>query len=533
MIGFPAPHKNRVSRRVTRGAVLAVSAALTMTLALAGCSPKNSGDSSDGSSGDAGATLSFGLSSEPAGFKTGVDQGSAAREIITLVRRGLLTYDGEGKVVPALASDYTVSDDGLTYTFTLRSGLKFSNGDSLTSADVKRTFEYLAVDENGAAAAAAFANIATIDTPDDATVVLTLSQPQTAFPQVLADPLSAIVPEDAVDADGVPIGDGPFKIVDYRKGVSYTLEANPDYFDADSVKLGGIDVTFMADAQTRVKALMSGQVQFIDYVAAADFKTLESAKGITLKTAPGLYGAVQFNLTRGALAVPEVRQAIAYAIDLKAYSQAGTLGYGEPTGGLPIAPTSPYYDKEQAGHFALNVDKAKQLLAEAGYAEGVKLTLLTNSQYFGYSERAQVVKSDLEAIGITVDIESGDYANQIAKGNSGDYDLMIGGPSAALNDPSAITAAFIGGPTFVRSVGIDQSLYADLLEEGAKTADGPEREAIYKEIGEIYLKDVPFVTTGTGVSAYAYTDKLKGFQMLSGAIVYSSLYNLATAELSE
>ncbi|BDZ39991.1 hypothetical protein GCM10025863_26050 [Microbacterium suwonense] len=218
MIGFPAPHKNRVSRRVTRGAVLAVSAALTMTLALAGCSPKNSGDSSDGSSGDAGATLSFGLSSEPAGFKTGVDQGSAAREIITLVRRGLLTYDGEGKVVPALASDYTVSDDGLTYTFTLRSGLKFSNGDSLTSADVKRTFEYLAVDENGAAAAAAFANIATIDTPDDATVVLTLSQPQTAFPQVLADPLSAIVPEDAVDADGVPIGDGPFKIVDYRKG---------------------------------------------------------------------------------------------------------------------------------------------------------------------------------------------------------------------------------------------------------------------------------------------------------------------------
>ena len=536
MIGFPAPslRPNRGPHR--RGAKVAIRAAatvLTLTLALAGCSSK--GDDAPGGSKDIarGATLSFGLSAEPAGFKTGVDQGSAAREIITLVRRGLLTYDGKGKVVPALASGYEVSDDGLTYTFTLRDGLKFSNGDSLTSADVKRTFEYLAVPENGAAAAADFGNIASIDTPDDTTVVITLSQPQTAFPQVLADPLSAIVPEEPLDDNGVPIGDGPFKITDYDKGVSYTLEANPDYFDADSVKLGGIDVTFMADAQTRVKALISGQVQFIDYVAAADFKTLEAAKNVTLKTAPGLYGAVMLNLTRGPLAVPEVRQALAYAIDLDAYNQAGTLGYGKAGGGLPISPTTPYYDKEQAKHYSHDPAKAKKLLADAGYGDGFTVKLLTNSQYFGYSERAQVVKSDLEAIGITVDIESGDYANQIAKGNSGDYDLMIGGPSAALLDPSAITPAFIGGPTFVRSVGIDQSLYADLLKKGAQTPDGDERKAIYKEIGEIYLKDVPFITTGTGVAAYAFTDKLQGFEMLSGPIVYSSLYSLATAGLSK
>src|SRR5690606_19659948 len=108
--------------------------------------------------------------------------------------------------MPALASDYEVSEDGLTYTFTLRDELAFSNDEELTSEDVKRTFEYLAVPDNGAADQTSFANIASIDTPDDTTVVLTLSEPQTALPKVIANPLNAIVPDEAVDANGVPIG---------------------------------------------------------------------------------------------------------------------------------------------------------------------------------------------------------------------------------------------------------------------------------------------------------------------------------------
>lgn len=507
------------------------AATMALTLGLAGCA---SGSDSGGGAAAADQTLKIGFSAEPPGFKTGVDQGSANRQLTTLVRRGLLSYGPDGEVVPALASDYEVSEDGLTYTFTLRDGLAFSNDEDLTSEDVKRTFEFLAVPENGAADQTSFANIAGIETPDDTTVVLTLSEPQTALPKVIANPLNAIVPEEAVDTDGVPVGAGPFMVTDYKKGVSYTLEADPHYYEADSVELDKIVMTFMADAQTRVKALVGGQVDFIDYVPAADYATLENANGVTLDTAHGLYGALQFNLTEGPLAVPEVRQAIAYALDLESLNEVGTLGYGTSNGGLPIPEDSEYFDEEQANHFAQDIDKAKDLLAEGGYADGgFSLTLLTNSQYFGYSERAQVIKSDLEKIGITVEIETGDYANQIAKGNSGSYDLMIGGPPAAINDPSALTGAFIGGPTFVRSFGIDQELYASLLDEGAKTADGPERKAIYQELGEIYLEDVPFVTWGQGAAAYAYSDDLEGFEMLSGPIVYSSMYSLAGARLTD
>lgn len=514
------------------GRRIAVAAALALAVGLAGCA----GGSNDGGSGAAAAdqSLTIGFSAEPPGFKTGVDQGSANRQVTTLVRRGLLAYGPSGEVVPALASEYEVSEDGLTYSFTLRDGLEFSNGDALTSADVKRTFEYLAVPENGAADQTSFANISAIDTPDDTTVVLSLSEPQTALPKVIANPLNSIVPEEEVDADGVPVGAGPFMITDYQKGVSYTLEANPTYYDADSVELEEIEMTFMADAQTRVKALISGQVQFIDYVPAADYATLENTNGVTLDTAYGLYGALQFNLTEGPIAIPEVRQAIAYALDLDAINEVGTLGYGSANGGLPISQESEYFDEEQANHYARDLAKSEELLAAAGFpGGGFSVTLLTNSQYFGHSERAQVVKANLEEIGITANIETGDYANLIAKGNAGSYDLMIGGPPASIDDPSSLTGAFIGEPTFVRSFGIDQDLYAGLLDEGAKTADGPERAEIYRQLGEIYLQDVPFVTWGQGTAAYAYTDALEGFEMINGPSVYSSMYSLAGAHLTD
>ncbi|WP_167133056.1 ABC transporter substrate-binding protein [Paramicrobacterium chengjingii] len=507
-------------------AVLATATALAISLASCATDTSSSGAASD-------QTLSYGLSAEPTDIKTGVDQGSAAKEVVALVRRGLLQYDSDGQPAPALASEFEVSEDGLNYTFTLRPELKFSNGDSLTSADVKRTFEYFAEPENGATYQSQFAGVTKIDTPDDSTVIVTLDTPQTAFPQVLADPLSAIVPEDPLDSEGSPVGAGPFMITEYSKGVSFTLEPNPDFYNADKVELDSIEMTFMPDAQTRVKALTSGQVQFIDYVPASDYQSLEQTDGVTLDHVPGLYGALLLNLTEGPLAEPKVRQAIAYAVDRESLNEVGTLGYGVPGGGLPIPEDNDYFDEKQAKHFSHDPKKAKDLLAEAGYGDGFSLDLVTTSQYFGYTERAQVVKSDLAEVGIDVKLVTGDYANLISKGDSGDYDLLLSGPPAAMSDPTALTGAFIGGPSFVRSYGINEDLYASLLMEGAQTPNGEEREKIYHELGEIFLENVPFVTTGQGTTAFAYSDSLEGFTTIGGALVYSSLYSFETVRLTD
>lgn len=513
---------------LSRTTALAASTALALTLV--GCSNEaTSGDS--GSSGT--QSLTYGISDEPTDIKTGVDQGSAAKEVTALVRRGLLQYDAEGEPIPALAESYEVSDDELTYTFKLHPDLTFTNGDPLTSADVKRTFEYFADESNGATYQTEFSNITDIKTPDDSTVELELDKPQTALPEILADPLSAIVPEEPLDDDGIPIGAGPFEITEYKQGVSFTLEANKDFYNADEVNLKEIEMTFMPDAQTRVKALMSGQVEFIDYVPASDFESLESQQGVTLDYAPGLYGAIQFNMKNEPLDDPKVRQAIGYALDDKSLNDVGTLGYGTTSSGLPIPEDSDYYDEEKAQHFAYDPDKAKKLLKEAGHEDGINLELLTTSQYFGYTERAQVIKSNLEDVGISVNISTGDYANLVSQGDDGNYDLLISGPPAAMKDPTALKGAFLGGDSFVRSIGIDQDKYADLLDKGASTPDGPEREKIYDELGDIYIEDAPFITNGQGATGFAYTDSLEGFNILSGPLNYSSIYSFETAEMSK
>lgn len=517
---------SKLTHARTRGIVAVAAVGALAVGALAGCSTAPDGD---GASQE--QTLKYGLSAEPTEIRTGVDQGSAAKEITALVRRGLLQYDAEGEPVPALAEDWDVSEDGLTYTFALREGLTFSNGDPLTSKDVKRTFEYLANEDNGAAYQSVFA-LATIETPDDTTVILNLERPYTALPKVIADPLSTIVPEEPLDDNGAPVGSGPFAITDYQKGVSYTLEANEEFYNADAVNFDSIEITFMPDAQARISALTTGQVDFIDYVPASDYATLDDADGIVLDHAPGLFGALELNLTDGPLADPLVRQAIAYGIDTEAIEQVGTLGYGTATRGLPISEDSPYFDEEQANRYSHDPKKAQALLEKAGYGDGFSLDLVTTSQYFGFTERAQVVQSNLAEIGITVNLVSGDYANLIALGNSGEYDMLQAGPPTSMNDVSALTAAFLGGPTFVRPFGVDQDLYADLLHKGEQLPDGDERAKVYHEIGEIYLEDMPFITTGQGAVAFAYSDDLEGFEMLSGALAYSSPYSFETARLA-
>lgn len=528
------PSAGLLARHTTRrGRVTALGLVAASLLSVAVVLPTSAAGKSAGARPAAASqVLNYGLSSEPAAFKTGVDEGSASREILSLTRRGLVQYNAAGVVAPALASSYSTSKNGLTYTFHLRSGLQFSDGTALTSANVKQTLTYLAAPANGASFQTSLADIASIGTPDATTVVLNLKKPETALLEVLADPLDAIVPASALSGAGNTIGDGPFEISQYQKGVAITLVPFKNFYDAGATKLSTIKMTFIANAQTRVNALISGQVQMIDYVPASDYKAVMHQSGLTLKDSPGLYGSIEINMKQKPLSVEKVRQALAYSVSLKAINQAYNLGYGTDNGGLPIPVNSPYFDKQAASYYSHNVAKAKKLLAQAGYPHGFSTTLLTNSQYFGFLQEAQVVKSELAQVGVKATIMTGDYATQIQKGNSGSYGLMISGPPGDLNDPSSLNAAFLGGPSFLRSPGTDQSLYSALLIKGSETPDGPARQAIYRKLEKIFLTNVPFITTGMGTAAFGYVNSLKGFTMYTGAMTYDSLYSLATAYLS-
>ena len=527
--GLPRTRARRL-RKTTVAISVAALAIVTASCSSTGSTPAGG---AGGTAPAATQTLTYGLSSEPAAFRTGVNQGTAARVVLTLTQRGLMVYDNAGKPVPALAKSYNVSDDGLTYTFTLRPDLTFSDGSALTSKNVKDTFNYLAKPENGADAQQAFANIASVATPSPNRVIIKLKNPLTAFLSILADPESAIVPPPALSGKPNTFGAGPFKIQTYNRGQNMVLVPYKGYFDAAAVKLQKIDLVFMSDEQARVKAIQTGTVDMTAYIPDSSYATLEKDPNVNFLRTQGIISYVIANLKNKPLSNKKVRQAISYAISRDDVNQANTFGNGVPISGIPIVSSSPYYSKQDANPFGQDVAKAKQLMKEAGYASGFKLTILTNSQYFGYQQTAEVLKSELSKIGIDATIDTGDYATQIKKGNSAQYDLEVAALGGITNDPYYLNAAFLGSPTYNRSAGINQSLYSGLLQKANQTPDGPDREAIYKQIASVYNDDVPFFTMGQAAFAYALSPKLKGFKPLSGIIVYNSTYQLATAYMAK
>jgi ABC-type transport system substrate-binding protein len=205
--------------------------------------------------------LKIGLSADVPDLKPSRDQGAAAMMLDTLIHRGLLGYDAQGKVVPALAESFTPSADNKSFTVKLRKGLKFSDGSALTSANVKKTLEFLATSASGAKIDATMSKLESVETPDDLTAIVKLKGANVAFPSYLADTTAAILPDKAFSAQGTSWeGAGPFKLDTTQKGVSFTFTKNPEFYDAARVNFEKVIVTVYADGQARLNALLATDV---------------------------------------------------------------------------------------------------------------------------------------------------------------------------------------------------------------------------------------------------------------------------------
>lgn len=510
--------KKSRAARLAGAAIIAVSA-----LALSACS--GSGSSSGDGSGE--QTLKIGLSADVPDLKPSLDQGAAAMMLDTLLHRGLLSYDADGKVVPALAESYEMVDSS-TYSFTLREGLEFSDGTAITSDDVKASLEYLADEEHSAKIYSAMSALESVETPDEQTAIIHLSSPNTALPEYLADTTAAILPEDAFAAEGTSWeGAGPFVVADTKKGVSFTLEKNPNYYDADSVKLDKIVLSVYADGAARTNALLAGDVDLIDFVPWEDIERVKSTNGYTVDATSGPFMYIHFNVTDGPMADEKVRQAIAFAVNRENVASAAFSGEATPIAGAPIDPSSPFYDKKLANGWATDVEKAKQLLDEAGYGDGFSATLLTSSQYSFHQDTALSVQADLKEIGIDVTLDAPDWATRQQEALAGNYDMAIGGSAGVVNDPSFL-ANFVTGPAANnRSFGFDDKKLDELLAQGLAAGSEDARIEAYDEVQKRILETVPFVSLVGRSQAFAYSDSVHGFSNIPGFLTFNSGYTLA------
>ncbi len=477
-----------------------------------------------------GGTLYYGLSSEPPSLETMVNSGTSERTVNLSIHRGLLNYGIDGKLTPELAESYDVKPGALEYTFKLRDA-KFHDGSAVTSADVKATLERIIAKGAKAANNSELKVIKEIDTPDPKTVILRLSHPFIPLLDYLALPEQVVLPaawikEHGSDPKAAPtVGAGPYKFVKWDRGREIEVTKFQGYFAKERPYLDEIHYVFYPNAETRVNALKSGDVDIIEYVPWKDEKAIQADPNLKLDCTAGPFMALQFNTQSGPFSKPEVRQAVAYAIDRQAVINTAFNGVGTPIYGPPIPHGYMGYSEANARYFTHDPAKAKKMLADAGYPDGFEVRLLSTAQYDFHQNTAVVVQSDLAKIGIKVKLDLPDWAGRMGKASKGDYDFMVAGTGGDIIDADWMSSFYYGGENLVR---LNSSPYFndlsmnEMLDKGRITLDPALRSEIYQAFGKRANELSPIVAMMFRDQCYATRKNVDGFRNLPGFLSFLS-----------
>ncbi|MGJ4851295.1 ABC transporter substrate-binding protein [Bacillota bacterium Meth-B3] len=483
-----------------------------------------------------GGTVTFGLSAEPTHLEPAVDNGTAARAVVWTMYEGLFAYDWEGRVTNVLCDSYTVSDDGLAYTFKLIDA-QFHNGDPVTAEDVKYSFERVMDPDMGAFEYKNMQVIDQMNVIDDKTLEIRLKNPLAPFVNYLANKFMVIVSKGWCEAHNGdismdPMGCGPFQFGEWLSGQEIVVERFEGYHDPKYPMADEINFKFYPDGQARVNALQTGVVDIIEYVDYSAFAQLEANPNVVCDIREGPFMYLNFNLECEALSNPTVRQAISYALrreDVRdtAFSGGGTIMFGTPFVAGQIG-----YKEEYASYFEYNPEKAKAMLAEAGYPDGIEFKLLTSSTYAFFEQSAIAVQASLKECGINVTLEAPDWSTYNARLRSGDYDCLINGYLANVADPDWISALYADGANYNTGHFFNER-FEQLLVEGRKTNDREARQAIYEECQRILIEESPHCYILWRPQAFAYKTAVQNFRNMPNGSTYNSCYLLRQAYVKQ
>ncbi len=370
--------------------------------------------------------ITVGMALEPPNLDPTGGAAAAIDEVVYAnIFEGLTRIGPDGSVLPALAKSWEISDDGLTYVFTLQEGVTFHDGTALDAEDVKFSFERAVAEESTNAQKALFAPIASVEATDVTTVTITLESPTGSFLFNMGWGDAVIVaPESAADNATNPVGTGPFKFSNWNQGDSVEIVANPDYW-GEPVALEKATFKFISDPSAALAAVLAGDVDaFPNFPAPENLPQLEADPNFSV-----VIGSTEgetilaTNNQQPPFDNVLVRQAMAHAIDRQAIIDGAMFGYGTPIG-THFAPHNPAY-VDLTGQYAYDPERAKELLAEAGHADGISATLKLPPPT--YARRGgEIIAAQLREVGINLEITNLEWAQwleQVFRGK--DFDLTI------------------------------------------------------------------------------------------------------------
>ena len=486
-----------------------VGASLAGILAVTGCS---TGESVDVEGGSSGEVLTAAIAGEPDQLDPHKTTSYFSFEVLENVFDTLVEPDENLEMQPALAESWELSDDQLTWTFTLREGVTFHDGSDFTAEDV--VYSYNRIIDEELSNAWKFAAVESVEAADDYTVDISVTQPT---PNLLSSiggfKGMAIVEQENVESGDIttaPVGTGPFAVEEYTSGDHITLTANEDYWGG-APEIGGVEFQFISEGSTAIAALKSGEVDWTDSIPAQQVESLSSDEAVTLGQSPSNdYWYLALNENREPWSDVRVRQAIAYAIDRDAIVQATSYGTAAANQ-LAIPEESVWYTEYDT--YSTDLDEAQALLDEAGF-EGGTLDLLVTSDYPETVTAAQIIADNLEPLGITVEIRTPDFATWLDEQNTGNFDMLMMGWLGNI-DPDDFYYSQHHSEGGSNAQGYSNPEVDELLDAARVETEQDARADLYAQAATIIADEASYIYLYNPSVIQAWNPELSGYEARS------------------
>lgn len=461
-------------------------------------------------------TLEIAVDQSPVGLDPHIATAFSTIAVVGQIYDTLVELNPALQLEPALAESWDVSEDGLTYTFTLRSDVTFHNGRTMTGQDVVYSYERIMDEATGSPLASDFTQISGVEAPDDETVVFHLSAPYAPF---LASLLSLyVVPQEVVEENEnlqqVAVGTGPFMLAEWVPDTYLLLEANPNYYREGQPGVAALRYNIVPEASTRAAGLRTGAYHFLPDVDPGTIETLRGASNLTVHATEELaYTLLGLNTSRPPLDDPRVREAINMAIDRDEIVEAVYFGNAVPGG--PLSPSLQDWavSTDEFNCYAADPEAARALLAEAGYEDGFDMEIITYGTIRVVSDLAQVLQAQLQDAGINATLDIQEFGNFVQNWRNSNFDAFVSRNAGRVDPDGSFYRTFsTDGAT---NVFLYSHPEADaLMEEGRAVTDPDARYEIYADLQRKLACEGPIAHIGYGMLFTVHRDNVAGFQQI-------------------